>query len=286
MLEESLGEYEMLDEAFEDLGDISGSETLDIGTGGGSMVSYLVRRKGLERVFAIDLFTGTLGLLKKQLSSEDLLKVILIKADLRRLDFLRDDFFDLVTAYDTLCVIEKYTPGGTDNVLNEVHRILKPEGCFIAIERFPLNLVKPVDEAQKVEARFVNLHFKLSKALHDPSSVEYTPQSLVKTIGNSGFEVSHWKELKTRYIEAEPGETEFLPHTVKRIQKVSDEKLREGLLEEIMQIEKALKEYGMRSIPNFVVYAKKSLDGEQGEVEVPSLRKLYETVSCRDLLGY
>ncbi|NIO37006.1 methyltransferase domain-containing protein, partial [Candidatus Bathyarchaeota archaeon] len=98
-MEKSLGEYEMLDEAFEDLGDISGSETLDIGTGGGSLVSYLVRRKGLERVFAIDLFTGTLGLLKGKLSSEDLLKVILIKADLRRLDFLRDGFFDLVTAY-------------------------------------------------------------------------------------------------------------------------------------------------------------------------------------------
>ena len=34
VLEESLGEYEMLDEVFEDLGDISGSVALDIGTGG------------------------------------------------------------------------------------------------------------------------------------------------------------------------------------------------------------------------------------------------------------
>ena len=237
-------------------------------------------------MFAIDLFTGTLGLLRVKLSSEELLKVILIKADLRRLDFLKDCFFDLVTSYDTLCVVEKFTPSGTENVLNEVCRILRPESYFVVIVQFPLDMSKPMDEAQKVGAAFLNLHLKLSKALHDPLSVEYTPQSLVKTIGNSGFEVSHWKELKTRYLEAEPGESEFLSHTIKRIQKVSDEKLREGLLGEIMQIEKALKKYGMRSIPNFVVYAKKSLDGEQGEVEVPSLRKLYETVSCRDLLGY
>lgn len=105
-LEELLGEFKIFDEVFEDLGDISRLAALDIGSGGGSMVSYLVRKTGLERVFAIDLFTGTLGLLKEKLSSEELLKVTFIKADLRRLDFLQDCFFDLVTAYDTLSVVE------------------------------------------------------------------------------------------------------------------------------------------------------------------------------------
>jgi len=87
-LENLIGEYKMLDEAFEDLGDFSGLATLDIGSGGGSLVSYLVRKKGLERVFATDLFIGTLGLLKQKLSSEEMLKVIFIKADLRSLSNL------------------------------------------------------------------------------------------------------------------------------------------------------------------------------------------------------
>lgn len=51
-MENLIGEYKMLDEAFEDLGDFSGLATLDIGSGGGSLVSYLVRKKGLERAFA------------------------------------------------------------------------------------------------------------------------------------------------------------------------------------------------------------------------------------------
>jgi len=281
-LEGLLGEYEMLDEAFEDLGGISGSVTLDIGTGGGSLVSYLVRRKGLERVFAIDLFTGTLGLLRQKLSSEEMLKVIVIKADLRRLDFLRDCFFDLVTAYDTLSVVELFTPGGTKYVLNEVHRILKPEGFFVIIEHLPIDLVKPIDEAQKVGARSWDMHIGLNKARGESSGVEYTPQSLAEIIGSSGFEVSHWKELAATYLE------EFSESLIptEKIQRILDEKLRKKFFQEAERIYRDAKKYGMRSIPHHVVYATKPASPERRETVIPELTELYDTIRHRDILGY
>ena len=281
-LEELLGEFKLFDEVFEDLGDVSGLVTLDIGSGGGSMVSYLVRKNGPERVFAIDLFTGTLGLLKKKLSSEEMLKVIFIKADLRRLDFLKDCFFDIVIAYDTLSVVEKFTPSGTEYVLNEVYRILKPKGYFVVIEHSPIDLIRPMDEAHKVEIGFWSMHIKIDKALDEPAGVEYTPQSLVKTIKNFSFEVSHWKELRTTYLEQYPG---FGSVTIQRVKKVSDEDLREELLQEIEQIDRDGKKHGMRSIPHYVVYAAKPSPAERRKTELPTLKELYDTTHHRDLLG-
>lgn len=88
--------------------------------------------------------------LKKVLSEDLLLRTVVLKADLRRLDFLKDSFVDLVTAYDTLSVIEEYTPGGTPYVLNEARRILKTDGWLITVEHWPLESIKPVDRLKKL----------------------------------------------------------------------------------------------------------------------------------------
>jgi len=273
----------MLDEVFEDLGDFSRQVSLDVGSGSGYLVSYLVRKIGHERVFAIDLFTGTLGLLNQKLSSNEMLKVIFIKADLRKLDFLKNCFFDLITAYDTLSVVEKFTPEGTEHVLNEVYRILKPEGSFVVVERWPIDLIRPIDEAQKVGAEFLSMFVRLDKALGEPAGVEYTPLSLVKTIENSGFKVSRWKELRTGYLEEYSG---FGSYITERVQKVSDEKSRPELLQEIENIDRGGKKHGMRTIPHYVVYARKPFSAKRRKAKLPTLKKLYDTVHHKDLLGY
>ncbi|MGD8505724.1 MAG: class I SAM-dependent methyltransferase [Candidatus Bathyarchaeota archaeon] len=103
----------MLNRVIDEIGDISGWTVLDMGSGPCAMVACLANRIGDGRVFAIDLFVGLMGALKKVLSEDLLLRTVVVKADLRRLDFLEDNFVDLVTAYDTLSVIEQYTPGGT-----------------------------------------------------------------------------------------------------------------------------------------------------------------------------
>jgi len=42
---ESYEIYNMFDEAFEEIGDISGFAALDIGSGDGYMISYLIKKK-------------------------------------------------------------------------------------------------------------------------------------------------------------------------------------------------------------------------------------------------
>lgn len=276
-------EYEMLDEALADLGDIEGSTTLDIGTGGGCLVSYLIKRKALGRIFAVDLFTGSLGLLREKLSPEEMVKVILIKADLRRLDFLKDCFFDLVTAYNTLSVVEMYTPGGTESVLSEVYRVLKPKGSFVIIEHFPVNMIKPIDEAQKIGVRFWKMHMELNKARSDSSAVEYTPQSLVDTISKFGFEACYREALATTYVEEY---SDILPYITEKAKEIHDEKTRERLLRDARRLDKDGKRYGERSIPHFVIYARKSMSSRPSEARIPALAELYDTIHCRDLLGY
>ena len=103
----------MLSSIIDEIDDISGWTALDMGSGPCTMVVCLANKIGDGRVFAVDLYTGLMDTLKKVLSEDLLLRTIVVKADLRRLDFLKDNFVDLVTAYNTLSVIEEYTPGGT-----------------------------------------------------------------------------------------------------------------------------------------------------------------------------
>ena len=182
-----------------------------------------------------------------------------------------------------MSVVEKFTPGGTKNVLNEVYRILKPKGYFVVIEHWPIDLIRPIDEAQKVGAGFMSMFIKLDKALGEPAGVEYTTQSLMKTIKNSGFKVSHWKEFRTTYLEQYSG---FGPYITERAKRVSDEKLREKLLQEIEEIDRDGEKYGMGTIPHYVVYAIKPCPAERREAKLPSLKELYDTIHHKDLLGY
>lgn len=122
-----------MNSVIDEIGDISGWTALDMGSGPCTMVFCLANKIGDGRVFAIDLHIGLMDTLKKALSEDLLLRTIVVKADLRRLDFLKDNFVDLVTAYDTLSVIEQCTPSGTPYVLNEARRILKPDGWFVAV---------------------------------------------------------------------------------------------------------------------------------------------------------
>jgi ubiquinone/menaquinone biosynthesis C-methylase UbiE len=188
-------EEDVLSGVIDEIGDISGWAVLDMGSGPCTMVVCLAKRIGDGRVFAVDLYMGLMDALKKALSEDLVSRTAVLKADLRRLDFLRDSFVDLVTAYDTLSVIEKYTPGGTPYVLNEARRILKPEGWFVAVEHWPLESVKPVDKAQEADVRWWKIHKEIAQALGETIGVEYTPDTLQRTLRNAGFAISHWRRM-------------------------------------------------------------------------------------------
>lgn len=274
-------EKDALNRVIDEIGHISGWTALDMGSGPCTMVACLVNRIGEGRVFAVDLYMGFMDTLRKALSEDLLLRTIILKADLRRLDFLRDDFIDPVTAYDTLSVVEEYIPGGTTYVLNEARRILKPDGWFVAVEHWPLESIKPVNRAQEAEVRWWKVHMDISKAMGETTGVEYTPETLQTTLEKAGFLVSHWRQVES--IEPERG-IKFGPRIIKKAKKIQDKRLRERILREMQRVQKQALRYGMRELPHFVVYARNPKDKiVQRENELP-LKELYETVCRRDLL--
>ena len=273
----------MFDEVFEEIGDISGSVTLDIGSGGGYMISYLIKKKDLERVFASDISTFTIDSLKQKLSPDEMLRVVSIKADLRRMDFLKDCFFDLVTAYGTLTPIEMITPGGTKNVLSEIYRVLKSGRSFIIIEHCPIDLIEPIDEAQKVMVSFWRLSEKIIEACGEPSFAGYTPQSLIKIAEACGFKVDSWKEVKTTCLQEL---SEYVSYVNQMVQRIPDKDVREKLTREVEGICVDARKYGIRSIPQNAIYASKPSHDKQKKIEYPELVNLYGTVHHKDALGY
>lgn len=270
-----------IDEIIKEIGDISGWTVLDIGSGPCTMVASLVKRIGDGRVFAVDLYMGLIDSLKKTLSKKQLLRAVALKADLRRLDFLKDDFFDLITAYDTLSVIDEYTPGGTPYVLNEAQRILKPNSWFVAVEHWPLDTISPVDNAQETELRWWKIHVQIAKALREATGIEYTPNTLQRTLDGAGFVTSHWKKVQGEATE--PG-IRFGPKIITKAKQIKNKHLRERIFREMQCIEKDALRYEMRELPRFAVYARNPRRKRAKELNEPSLRELYRTIGRHDLL--
>jgi ubiquinone/menaquinone biosynthesis C-methylase UbiE len=228
-------EKDVLNRIIDEVGDISGWTALDMGSGPCTMAVCLANRIGDGRVFAVDLYMGLMDALKGSLPEDLLLRTVVLKADLRRLDFLRDSFVDLVTAYDTLSVLEEYTPGGTSYVLNEARRILKPQGWFVAVKHWPLESTKPIDKAQDVEIRWWKVHREIAKALRETMGVEYTPDKLQQTLRKAGFDTSRWKQVES--CEIEPG-IKFGPKIIKKAEKIRDRNLKGRIFRKMHSIEK------------------------------------------------
>lgn len=271
----------MLNSIIDEIGDISGWTALDMGSGPCTMVACLVNKIGDGRVFAVDLHRGLMDTLKKVLSEDLLLRTVIVKADLRRLDFLKDNLVDLVTAYDTLSVVEQTTLGGTPYVLNEARRILKPDGWFVAVEHWPLQSIKPVDEAQEAELRWWKIHVETWRALGETIGVEYTPDMLQRTLKKAGFVISRWRQVESE--ETEPG-IKFGPKIIKKVKEIRDKRIRERIFREMQSIEKDALKYGMKELPHFVVYAKNPREKRLKRLRRLPLKELYRTVCRKDLL--
>ncbi|MFB0503514.1 MAG: class I SAM-dependent methyltransferase [Candidatus Bathyarchaeia archaeon] len=273
-------EEEMLYCVLAELGDIQGWNALDMGSGPCSMAVCLANKIGDGRVFAVDLFTRIMNNLRKALTWDRFLRTVVIKADLRRLDFLKDDFVDLITAYDTLSVIDQYTPGGTPHVLNEARRVLKPGGWFIALDHEPVESIEPLDKAEEVEVRWWKIHMDVEKALKEPSGTEYTATELMETLREAGFEISHWRRTE----RGEMGEgMRFGTKIRERANRIADENLRKTILDEMKEVEEDGATYGMQEFPRYAIYAKNSLTPPKILKPLP-LRALFQTVRHRDLL--
>jgi len=63
-------------------------------------------------------------------------RIVFIKANLSKLDFIKENYFDIVNLYFTVHTIESVTPGETLQVLKEMHRVLKPGGMLVITENY------------------------------------------------------------------------------------------------------------------------------------------------------
>jgi len=100
----------------------SDSFILEIGSGMGENTEFLLATGA--RVCAIDISPDSLSVMKKRFDADRLTTKV---ADMERLPF-EDEVFDMVVNAGSLSY------GDHDTVLNEIHRVLKPDGVFVAID--------------------------------------------------------------------------------------------------------------------------------------------------------
>lgn len=242
-----------LENAFKDIGDISGFMIFDAGTEG-LAARFLAERIGDGRIIGTNKWIGFYKTARRTV--RDLLdKVVLIKDDMRFIDYLKDGFFDLVVSYDTIASIERSTPDGATPILRQFYRILKQKGRFLAIESPPLEDIEPLDEAQQFELELSGI---LQKTLERPSTRQYKPSQLSEVLSQIGFENIRWRmvsqgyKLSPSWVRKEVrGWDKFLNETVE------NQEEKERLLKRIQEIRRQVKRTGLRSLPYYALYARK-----------------------------
>jgi len=243
---------ETLENAFRDIGDISGLTVFDAGPEG-FVSRYLAERIGDGRIIGVNIWLGAYGKVRERVGDELMDKVVFIKDDMQHIDYLKDDFFDLIVSYDTIISIECQTPGGTLPILRQFHRILKHDGWFLAIEHPPMGEVKPVDKAQELELKVRGILDKIR-----PSGKAYTPRQLSEMLKRIGFTGTYWK-IVSRGEWFSPSEATEMIEGARNLanERIQDEKERESILGQLNELAYRAKKSGLRTPPYYALYAKK-----------------------------
>jgi ubiquinone/menaquinone biosynthesis C-methylase UbiE len=105
---------------------------LDIGCGGGNTVNVLAKKAKSGNVHGLD-HSGKMVTLSRRLNRSAITKgvVEIHQGSVSALPF-SDDYFDLVTAFETI----QFWPNIESDVM-EVKRVLKPSGIFLIVNRYP-----------------------------------------------------------------------------------------------------------------------------------------------------
>lgn len=109
-----------------------GDTLLDIGCGGGAFINTLIKKKKIRQAWGIDHSEKMIELASKK--NRNLLSKGVVHLESAAADSLPfpDEMFDTVTAMET---IQFWTR--LDRAVDEVHRVLKPQGLFLVINRYP-----------------------------------------------------------------------------------------------------------------------------------------------------
>jgi len=241
-----------LENAFKDIGEISGLIVFDAGPEG-YVSRYLAERIGNGRIIGANIWLEAYGKVRRMVGDELMAKVVFIRDDMQHIDYLKDGFFDLIVSYDTLISIESQTPSGTLPILRQFYRILKNNGRFLAIEHPPLEEAKPVDRAQEHELKVREILDKIR-----PPGKAYTPEQLSEELKKTGFVEPYWK-LISQGEWLSPIEATMMIDGARNLanKRIQDEKKRESILVQLDEVVCQAEESGLRTPPYYALYARK-----------------------------
>jgi len=222
-------EFETLDKIYNNI-DLMGLKILDGGTGVGYSAKYLALRVGTGLVVTIDIDPSSFEMLINIIEKEILDRIVFIKANLSKLDFIKENYFDIVNLYFTVHTIGSVTPGKIFQVLREMYRVLKPEAMLVITENYPT--FKPIDKAQELLIEISKIEDKIMEILGVVArDIEYEPVELVNILTDVGFrDITYMKICDG---EIDPTLLDWVSYLAGKAQEILDNNLREEILKDI-----------------------------------------------------
>lgn len=248
-------EEETLENAFKELGDISGLTVFDAGPEGIAS-RYIGEKIGDGRVIGVNIWLGAYERTRKKVGDELMGKIVFIRDDMRKIDYLKDNFFDLIVSYETSESVEGMTAGATLPILHQLYRILKHEKWFVAVEHPSLLEVVPVNKAQELNLKFLRILYYLWG--NEWGKGTYRPSQFSEILKSIGFEEIHWKTVSQAQRITDETATEMF-QGIRNLanKKIKDEKEKESVLKEIDDIFREGEKSGFCEPPHYAIYARK-----------------------------
>jgi ubiquinone/menaquinone biosynthesis C-methylase UbiE len=187
---------EMMGTAEEALSLLSGGNVLDVATGSGDFINFLMENlKDYTSFTGIDCNEPSLEAARKSLSQEN---IHFLPMDASRMDFL-DSYFDTVSIANSL-----HHMADLSSVLSEMMRVCKPGGHFIIREIYR-------DGQSETQLTHVLLHHwraAVDTAEGITHHETFTRQKIIEITGKLGLH--HLKYYEEKDLESDPRDPELI----------------------------------------------------------------------------
>jgi len=164
-------------------GDLKGSRVLDVGCGGGALLTEIAARQNDCELYGVDFSVSRLGKASRLLDVD----AVLLEANVQETIPFPDDFFDRIFCTETLEHL-KYP----DRCLYEIIRLLKPEGRIIltlpnATGFAPFHLLAPLVPGRWLKGKF--LPYEHPSNTDQPIDTCYEYREILDLIQTAGLTI-------------------------------------------------------------------------------------------------
>lgn len=229
----------LLQKVFKDI-QLHNKTILEAGCGAGTMTNFLLSQNA-EKVIAVSNRDEDIDYCHQQISPGDESRVEFVRGNLLNLPEVASSSVDMVTAYFLFNVIK---PTVIRQLLQEIHRFLKPGGTLVIIDYTPFDYYE--DDSSGIQRDLWNLENALS-VLQNGKKIyhEYPPGWMAQNLESEGFEVLKQDIPITKVLWRNELLREHGEGIHKQIQTFKEEYLREAFQKKLNGI---LKEVDKREI--------------------------------------